>query len=278
MAGWPRAVPRTLCAMSNSADGQGSAVVQSVDRALSVLWLLARHGELGVTELAADLGVHKSTAFRLVSTLEAHDLVEQVSDRGKFRLGVGLLRLAGATTVRLELVQEARPVAAALAREVGETVNVAVLAGQDALYLDQVSGPSALATKNWVGQSIPLHVTSNGKALLAYGPPEWMAELREPLPRFTDRTITDLARLRSELEVVRQRGYAVAVDELEEGLTAVAGVIVGAEGAVVASLSASGPTFRLTAARLPEVGRAVVTAAGEISRRMGWHGALPAGA
>jgi DNA-binding IclR family transcriptional regulator len=266
--------------MSNSTtvDGQGAALVQSVDRALSVLWLLARHGELGVTELAADLGVHKSTAFRLVSTLEAHDLVEQVSDRGKFRLGVGVLRLAGATTVRLELIQESRPVAAALAREVGETVNLAVMSGQDALYLDQVSGPSALATQNWVGQSIPLHATSNGKVLLAFGPQDRLGELHRPLQRFTPRTVTDLDALRAELEVVRRCGYAVAADELEDGLTAVAGAIVGAEGTVVASLSASGPTFRLTPDRLPTVGEAVVRAAGEISRRMGWHGVLPAGA
>jgi DNA-binding IclR family transcriptional regulator len=266
--------------MSNSAavGGQPGALVQSVDRALSVLWLLARHGELGVTELAADLGVHKSTAFRLVSTLEAHGLVEQVSDRGKFRLGVGVLRLAGATTVRLELITESRPITAALAREVGETINVAVMSGQEALYLDQVSGPSALGTQNWVGQSIALHATSNGKVLLAFGPPERIGELHEPLRRFTPRTVTDLAQLRAELEMVRQRGYAVATDELEVGLTAVAAAIVGADGAVAASLSASGPTFRLTPDRLPEVGRAVVRAAGEISRRMGWHGVVPAGA
>jgi DNA-binding IclR family transcriptional regulator len=137
---------------------------------LTVLSLLARHGELGVTELAADLGVHKSTAFRLVSTLVAHDLVEQVSERGKFRLGVGVLRLAGATAVRLDLVQESRPVTADLARRVGETVNITVLSGTEALYLDQVSGPSAISLHNWVGQRIPLHATSNGKVLLAFGP------------------------------------------------------------------------------------------------------------
>jgi DNA-binding IclR family transcriptional regulator len=262
--------------MSNAAavDGQGSTLVQSVDRALSVLWLLARHGELGVTELAADLGVHKSTAFRLVSTLEAHDLVEQVSDRGKFRLGVGVLRLAGATTVRLDLIRESRPVAVALARAVGETVNVAVLSGQDALYLDQVSGPSALALQNWVGQSIPLHATSNGKVLLAFGPSDRLAELHRPLRRFTPRTVTDPARLEAELQQVRERGYAVAVDELEEGLTAVAAAVRGADGTVVASLSASGPTFRLTAGRLPDVATSVLTAASEVSRRMGWHGVL----
>jgi DNA-binding IclR family transcriptional regulator len=254
------------------ADGSASGgLVQSVDRALGVLDMLAKHGELGVTEIATELGVHKSTAFRLVATLEAHDLVEQVSDRGKFRLGVGVLRLAGATTVRLDLVQESRPVAVKLAQAVGETVNVTVLAGHEALYLDQVVGPSALALRNWVGQRIPLHATSNGKVLLAHSPAAF-EHLVQPLRRFTPGTVTDLGRLASELDDVRGRGWALAVDELEEGLTAIAAPIHGADGSVVASLSASGPTFRLSTDRVPDVAAQVAAAAGEISQRLGWHG------
>jgi DNA-binding IclR family transcriptional regulator len=249
-----------------------TGMVQSVDRALTVLSLLARHGELGVTELAADLGVHKSTAFRLVSTLVAHDLVEQVSERGKFRLGVGVLRLAGATAVRLDLVQESRPVTADLARRVGETVNITVLSGTEALYLDQVSGPSAISLHNWVGQRIPLHATSNGKVLLAFGPSLLLGELAFPLRRFTGATVVDREGLRADLARVREHGYAVAVDELEVGLTAVAAPITSASGAVVASVSASGPTFRLPPERLPEVARLVVLAGAEISHRLGWHG------
>jgi len=255
--------------MSNTPGSAG--LVQSVDRALSVLTLLARHGELGVTEIANDLEVHKSTAFRLVATLEAHDLVEQVSDRGKFRLGVGVLRLAGATTVRLDLVQESRPVAVRLAQAVGETVNVAVLSGLEALYLDQVSGPSALALRNWAGQRIPLHATSNGKVLLAFSAPSLLAEVTRALSRYTPRTVVDEQALARELDEVRGRGWALAVDELEEGLTAIAAPIMGADGVVVASLSASGPTFRLTPERTPDVAARVVAAAREVSHRLGWH-------
>ncbi len=256
--------------MSNTTlNGQG--LVQSVDRALTVLALLARHGELGVTEIAADLGVHKSTAFRLVSTLEAHDLVEQVTERGKFRLGVGVLRLAGSTTVRLDLVQESRPVAVRLAKQVGETVNITVLSGHEALYLDQVSGPSALALHNWVGQRIPLHATSNGKVLLAYAGAALFADLDRPLRRYTAHTVIDEALLDRELDEVRRQGWALAADELEEGLTAIAAPIHGADGSVLASVSASGPTFRLTAERTPEVAAQVVAAGREISTRLGWH-------
>ena len=106
---------------SENAD-QAPATVQSVDRALSILELLARDGEAGVTEIANELKVHKSTAFRLLATLEAHRLVEQDGDRGRYRLGVGNLRLAGATTARLDLVTEARPVCRQLAADTGETV------------------------------------------------------------------------------------------------------------------------------------------------------------
>src|SRR5690348_16110732 len=147
--------------------GRASEGVQSVERALNILEILARVGECGVTEIAAELEVHKSTAFRLMSTLESHDLVEQTEDRGKYRLGVGMLRLAGATTARLDLVQEARPVCRKLAADTGETVNLAVLSDNSALYVDQVAGTSALQSHNWVGQHIPLHATSNGKVLLS---------------------------------------------------------------------------------------------------------------
>ena len=253
--------------MSNDAANGG---VQSVDRALAILESLARHGEAGVTELAGELGVHKSTAFRLVATLEGHRLVEQTEDRGKYRLGVGLLRLAGATTARLDVVQEARPVTRKLASDTGETVNIAVLAERSALYLDQVAGPSALQPHNWVGQHIPLHATANGKVLLSGLADDRLHELLGAMPAYTELTITRRGRLREELDRVRSQGYAVAVDELEVGLTAVAAPVHNAHGDVIASMSVSGPTFRLTGERLPAVCELLVAAAAEVSHRLGW--------
>lgn len=250
--------------------GTPSGGVQSVDRALTILEHLARVGEAGVTEVAADLGVHKSTAFRLVATLEAHGLVEQVEGRGKYRLGLGLLRLAGATTARLDVVQEARPVCRRLAADTGETVNVAVLSESSALYLDQAAGSSSLQSHNWVGQHIPLHATSNGKILLSWLEPEQLDELLHALPAYTDLTITKRSRLRQELEAVREQGYAVAVDELEEGLTAAAAPIRNAHGDVIASMSVSGPTFRLAGDTLHGAVRRLVEAADEVSHRLGW--------
>ncbi len=257
--------------MSNrGAEGETGATVQSVDRALSILEDLARHGEAGVTELAKDLGVHKSTAFRLVATLEAHGLVEQTEDRGKYRLGVGLLRLAGATTARLDVVQEARPVCRKLAADTGETVNIAVLADRAALYLDQVAGSSALQPHNWVGQHIPLHATANGKVLMSGLDADDLDDLLGSLQAYTDMTITKKGQLRREVDRVRVEGHAVAVDELEVGLTAVAAPIRNAHGDVIASMSVSGPTFRLQDAAVGTATEALVVAAAEVSHRLGW--------
>jgi DNA-binding IclR family transcriptional regulator len=259
--------------MSNNAVIVG---VQSVDRALTILEILARLGEAGVTEVSAELDVHKSTAFRLVSTLEMHGLVEQTEDRGKYRLGVGVLRLAGATTARLDVVQESRSLCRKLAADTGETINIAVLSDRSALYLDQVSGSSALQSHNWVGQHIPLHATSNGKVLLSGLEPEDVDRRVETLATYTTGTITSRAALRRELAAVRERGYAVAVDELEAGLAAVAAPIRNAHGDVIASMSVSGPSFRLTETKIAEVVPMLCDAAGEVSRRLGWgSGAHP---
>jgi DNA-binding IclR family transcriptional regulator len=252
--------------------GRGDAgPVQSVDRAAAILEILARDGEAGVTEVARELGVHKSTASRLLAALDRRELVAQDASRGKFRLGVGLLRLAGAAGRGLDLTQESRPVCRALAQEVGETVNLAILSGRDALYLDQVAGPAALSPHNWAGQRIPLHATSDGKVLLAYRPAaEILEHLVLPLEPFTEHTVTALPEFGRRLAQVRERGYATAVDELEDGLTAVAAPVRDAEGTVIASISASGPSFRIPAERIPRIAEAVRRAADAISRRLGW--------
>ncbi|RAG85883.1 IclR family transcriptional regulator [Streptacidiphilus pinicola] len=251
--------------------------MQSVDRAVTILELLAARGEAGVTEIAAELGVHKSTAFRLVAALELRGLVEQPGERGKYRLGLGLVRLAGAATVRLDLSQQSRPVCERLAAEVAETINVAILDVDAAVNIEQALGPSAITTHNWVGQRTPLHATSSGKVLLAHLPePALAARLAAPLERFTAQTVTDPARLRRQLEAARRDGYASTVEELETGLNAVAAPVFAHNGQVVAAISASGPSFRLAKPRLAEVAKAVREAAAEVSARLGYvRGATP---
>lgn len=256
--------------MAMGATTENTSTVQSVDRAVTILEILARSGESGVTEIADEVGVHKSTAFRLVAALEQRGLVEQTGDRGKYRLGIGVLRLAGATTARLDVVQEARPICRRLAAESGETVNIAVLSERSALYVDQIAGSSALQSHNWVGQRIPLHATSNGKVLLSGLTREELDRAVPSMPAYTERTITTKKALRHELEQVRADGYALAGDELEIGLTAVAAPVRNAHGDVIASMSVSGPTFRIDDERLASVVPLLVDAAAEVSHRLGW--------
>lgn len=248
----------------------GTALVQSVDRAVTVLEILAKRGPAAVTDIAAELGVHKSTAFRLLVVLERRGLVQQVAERGKYQLGFGIIRLAGATTASLDLTQQSRPISERLAAEVGETINVAVLELDYAVNIDQVRGHAAVTSHNWVGQRTPLHATSSGKVLLAHMPPaERERLLAGPLERFTPNTITDAAKLRAELDEVARRGWATTFEELELGLNAVAAPIRIYDGSVAAAISASGPSYRLTAERLPDVARAVVRGADDIAGRLG---------
>lgn len=266
---------RYSCGMSNSGHestgAEAAGPIQSVDRALAILELLARWPELGVTEIAAELGVHKSTAFRLVTTLEQHRLVEQAGGRGKYHLGFGIVRLAGATTARLDLTREARPVCRRLAAEFNETVNLAVRDGDAAVNVSQEQGAATVSIQNWIGQRTPLHATSSGKVLLAWLEEDTLATLLDGgLKPHTPRTITVPGQLRAELGRVRQRGWAATAEELEIGLNAVAAPVRGADGTVVAALSASGPSYRLGPGTFDEVARALQAGANEISRGIGY--------
>ncbi len=257
------------------ADAPGAANhVQSVDRALTILEILARQGELGVTELADDLGVHKSTAFRLVSALEQHRLVEQLGERGKYRLGFGIIRLAGATTARMNLAKECRPFCRRLAAEFNETVNIAVLDAGAAINITQEQGGAAVTVQNWIGKRIPPHATSSGKVLLAWAAGEELRTVLDwGLDRFTPHTITSAVALRAELKQVREQGWACTAEELEIGLNAVAAPIHGDQGTVVAAISVSGPSYRLGAESFPSVAQKLRASACEISMQLGYFAA-----
>jgi DNA-binding IclR family transcriptional regulator len=261
---------------NNGGTGGGSrdGGVQSVDRAITVLEILARRGEVGVSDVAAEIEVHKSTAFRLLGALEGRGLVEQTGDRGKYRLGFGLIPLAGAVSDRLDVTRQSRHICERLATDLGETINVAILQEHYAVNVDQALGPSTVSTRNWVGRLTPLHCTSSGKVLLAHLPPSRRQSVlaaggTEP---FTRRTLSAQA-LEQDLEKVRRVGYATACEEYEVGLNAAAAPILDRSGRVIAALSLSGPTYRLGPTELAGCVGPLVAGASEISRRMGWFGA-----
>lgn len=252
----------------------GVPIVQSVDRAVAVMEILGREGWAGVTEIAGELGIHKSTAYRLLSTLERRGMVEQHSETQKYQLGFTLVRLAGAARSSLDLVRAARPVCERLSRDTDESVNLAVLEGSEVVNIDHVNLSSSRVNVDWLGSHTVLHCTSSGKVFLAYAEPATRDALLEggPLARFTPRTVTDADALRDEFEVVRTRGFATTVQELEEGLNAVAAPVRGRDGEVIACVSVSGPSYRLGPDRLIAVGPMVVAAGADVSRRLGFFG------
>jgi len=258
-----------MAAPSTSSNGG----LQSVDRALQVLELLAGWGEGGVSEIAGALDVHKSTASRLLGALEARELVEQTEDRGKYRLGFGLVRLAGAVSGQLDLAKQARQVTEPLAARLGETVNLAVLREHFAVNVDQTLGPATVGVQNWVGKLTPLHATSSGKVLLAHVEPTARRELLGGgLDAYTPETITSRKALDKALTEVVEKGYAVAYGELEEGLNAVAVPVLGVDGTLVGALSVAGPDFRFGPAEIEAALEPLFAAGRERSRRVGYLG------
>jgi len=240
--------------------------VQSVDRAISILEILADRGETGVSEVAAELGVHKSTASRLMSSLLTHGLVEQISDRGRYRLGLGLVRLAGSVTSSLDVVSGSRDVTKALASQVGETVNIAVLDNKQVLYVDQVMGPSMVSMRSWLGQSVPTHCTASGKVLTAWLDKTSRVSSRpDSWKKLAPNTITSVDALEQELEQVRQNGFAVAYQEMETDFVAVAAPIRNEHDEVTAALVISGPASRLKPEDFDSLGQIVKLSAAKLS-------------
>lgn len=245
--------------------------IQSVDRALQILDILARRGGAGVSELADEMGIHKSTAFRLLSALEGRGMVQQSTSRGKYQVGVGVLRLASSMSRRMSIVQQARPTLERLADDLAETVNLAVRRSRYAVNIDQAMGPSPLATHDWIGNLTPLHATASGKILIA----TLSADERDlllgpgPLPRHTGATIVERDQLEDELHQVNATGLAMTHGELEVGLNAVAVAVRDYRDEVVGSISVSGPALRFEPADSPELAATVLAAGEEISARLG---------
>ncbi|MGI8754127.1 MAG: IclR family transcriptional regulator [Acidimicrobiales bacterium] len=249
------------------------AHVQSVDRALRLVEILAGRRVAGVTELAHAIGVHKSTASRLLATLDLHGIVEQDPGHGGYRLGWGLIHLADGASGHARLLRASHPVTERLAHEVGEVVNVAVLDGDVIVDIDQVIADPAADPRDWTGRLTPLHATAGGKVLLAWLPEDQAVKLLgHHLTRFTGATRTQVGALLEELAEVRSQGWAITVDELEIGLTAVSAPIFAANGETMATLAVSGPSARLVPERAAAVAALTAERAGEISLSLGYPG------
>lgn len=240
--------------------------VQSLARGLQLLDLLAAadKGEAGVTELADQLGVDKSSAFRLLQTLVKYGYVEQDMETRRYRLGPQIVTLSRRILTRMPLRDQAKPFLRQLVERTGECAHLAIPAQGQTLYIDQVESPATLSVNTGVGTLAPLHCTALGKVLLAYG--------AEPIPRelrpYTQRTITDPAELRAHLEQTRHWGYAIDDEEFAAGVRCVAVPVWDFRGRVVGAIGISGPSGRMSLERLPGLAAIVAEIGQALSDRL----------
>jgi DNA-binding IclR family transcriptional regulator len=237
---------------------------QAIDRAAQLLVRVVESAQpLGVGELATTSGLPKSTTSRLVGALERQGLLQRV-DAG-LRPGPVLLRLAQRGLPDANVVELADEPLRWLADASGETINLAVPSPGGVEHLAQRDSRHFVGVTSWVGRRVPLHCAANGKVFLAFG----AAAIPERLDGLTPHTVTDRATLETDLAQVRLRGYARAQDELELGLSAIAAPVRGADGPVVAALSISAPTARLTDERVEQLAPVLLEQSRALSRRLG---------
>jgi DNA-binding IclR family transcriptional regulator len=269
----PRATPSRAAAGRAAApgadDAAGGAVpgtqrIQAVDRAIALLKSVAASvTPPTVLELARECKINRSTAWRLLRTLEHHGLVDRDPITQRYTVGYGAISVAAAVTDDT-LVRRVRPLLTKLATETGESVTLAVAKRFNLVYVDQVDPPNVMVP-NWLDKPLPLHATSGGKAFLAWlGPDERDAILPGELPRYTPHTITDRAELERELAEVRTVGYALCAREYEEFSSGASAVVLNTHQYPIAVINVWGPAPRNPVKRLHEIGRAAVATAEDV--------------
>jgi DNA-binding IclR family transcriptional regulator len=252
-----------------------SYLTQSVERAIALLAIIAENDtRIGLSELAERAGLHSSTAHRLLATLIAHSYVYQDQNDKTYSLGPALIRLGEAARSQIDIIAIARDQLNELAERVGELVNLVVLEGDQAMYVYQSQGrpDSVVRMFTRIGALVPLHCTGVGKAMLAHLPEDKREQVFEKgFKAYTKNTITNELKLLSELEIIRERGYATDLEEREVGVHCVATPILDSTGQAIAAVSVSGPAGRVTADRLPELGALVRETAGWVSMKLGYR-------
>jgi DNA-binding IclR family transcriptional regulator len=243
--------------------------IQSVERALALLRAVAKMGpgEATVGALAERCRLNRSTAWRLLSTLQSQDFVERDPETNSYRIGFAAFDLPGSGID--SLVRRVHPILGKLAAATRETASFAVPQGLALVYVDQVRSPSVLSA-DWLGRQVALHATSSGKAYLAWLPPEEVsAVLPARLERYTSTTLVDERALRDELARTRTRGFGVCRGELETTLWGVSAPVLGVTRRPIAVVSAWGSSSRVGDDRFAALGALVVEAAGEVGQALG---------
>jgi DNA-binding IclR family transcriptional regulator len=248
------------------AEDGGAFRIQAVDRAVLLLKSVSTSATPPtVLELARACGINRSTAWRLLRTLEYHGLIDRDPVTQRYTVGYGAITIAAAVTDDT-LVRRVRPLLNDLSARTEESVTLAVAKRFNLVYVDQVDPPHIMAP-NWLDKPLPLHATSGGKAFLAWlSPDERHAILPEELPRYTPRTITRRSELERELEEVRRTGYALCASEYEEFSSGASAAVLNSRGYPMAVVNVWGPTPRNPVRKLHKMGREAVKTAEEIGK------------
>jgi len=245
-------------------------IVQSVDRALSILEVFSYHEELGVTEISKLIGLNKSTTYGLLSTLFEKGYIDKKAN-GKYCLGLKLLELGQYVQNRLDVRNIARPLLEDLCEKYEETIHLVLHNRGEAYYVDKVESARSIVNITQVGKKVALNASSVGKIILAYMPPEQQEkELALPLKQYTPNTIINPQELRQHVELVREKGYALDMEEIELGIRCVGAPLRNYTGVVIGAFSCSAPATRVSNEKLTEIIEAVKDTALKISRKLGY--------
>ncbi len=248
------------------------AMVEAADRVLRVLEAFTpQERDLSLSQIAERVRLPKSSAHRLLATLIGHGFVERDQGTRRYRLGIRLFEIGSTAIHERGLHSAAHPVLEQLSFTTGETCHLAVLSGPEAVYVSKVDGPSSIIMSSRVGGRAPCHCTSIGKVLAAWGGDElWRSVLAGDLKRYTRNTITTPKGLEAELAEVRARGYALDLEEFEEGLRCIAAPVRDHSGRVVAAVGIAGPRRRIDQSQLRKLVEPVMSAADELARNLGY--------
>ena len=244
-----------------------AGTVQSLDRALAILKVLASGEGMSLTELAEASGQAPATVWRALQTFAGHGMVVQDAATQLWAVGPEAFRIGAAFLTRTSLVEAARPVMRDLMAEADETANLAIADGAEVVFLSQVETQQPIRAFFRLGARGPIHASGIGKALLAFAP-QRIVRLGA-LAAYTARTVTDPGRLAAEMAETRARGWAIDDEERTEGMRCIAAPIFNEFREATAGVSISGPTVRVTHARAEELGRQVREAADRITRAIG---------
>ncbi len=228
---------------------------QSLKKGIEALLFLASRKSVGVTELAQELDVNKSTAFRILDTFLEANMVEKNKDTLKYKLGPAILRLSEQYYKNFNIIATAKPVMERLAADIRESVHLCVLANNSAVIIEQIMSDSRLVVNAKIGNSEPLHCSSVGKCLLAFAPEEDREKMisRISFEVFTKKTIRTKEQLNKEIESVRKQGYAIDDEELSDDIKCVAVPVFDEHRSCVYSLGTSGAASRMTEDKLARV-------------------------